>query len=132
MVTAPEKIVTDAGWDKIKLPEVCKFFTLEEIRDCYISLGADISELLSDEDFDLYLEEEEEVEEFLNNYDWESEEVKDREVKVVVAKATYENTQWGRMISTHACTGFSNWLVCWEIGRALYKACACMCRKIPR
>ncbi len=99
MAIAPEKIVTDAGWDKIRFPEVCKFFTPEEIRDCYISLGADVSELLSDEDVDLYLEDEEEMEEFLNNYDWAREEVKDKQVRVVVAKAIHENNQWVRLLT---------------------------------
>ena len=98
-ITAPDKIVTDAGWDKIKFSEVCNFFTPEEIRDCYISFFADISELLSDEDFDLDLECEKEVEEFLSNYDWGREEVKDKEVRVVVAKAIHENHQWVRLLT---------------------------------
>ncbi|MEM1395284.1 MAG: hypothetical protein AAGG00_18720 [Cyanobacteria bacterium P01_H01_bin.150] len=90
------EILCDAGWEKISFEKACEFFSPEVVREWYSSYWeeADISDLSAELGIDINQLDDQDLEKFLESYDWTP-----KEVNVVVAKAIYENHRWIRVLT---------------------------------
>ncbi|MDZ8226703.1 hypothetical protein [Nostoc sp. ChiVER01] len=93
------EIVTDAGWEKISFEEARKLFSPETFQEWYELFleNTDISEILSESNVDIDLDDESAIDKFLQRSNWTP-----KQVNLVVAKAIYKNHAWVRalLIST--------------------------------
>ncbi|MEH1997158.1 hypothetical protein [Nostoc sp.] len=93
------EIVTDAGWEKISFEEARKLFSPETFQEWYELFleNTDISEILSESNVDIDLDDESVIDNFLQRSNWAP-----KQVNLVVAKAIYKNYAWvrGLLIST--------------------------------
>lgn len=82
------EIVTDAGWEKISFEEARKLFSPETFQEWYELFleNTDISEILSESNVDIDLDDESAIDNFLQRSNWAP-----KQVNLVVAKAIYKN-----------------------------------------
>ncbi|MBD2536772.1 hypothetical protein H6G97_49055 [Nostoc flagelliforme FACHB-838] len=66
------KIVTDAGWEKISFEEARKLFSPETFQEWYELFleNTDISEILSESNVDIDLDDESAIDNFLQSSNW--------------------------------------------------------------
>ena len=89
------EIVTDAGWEKISFEEARKLFSPETFQEWYELFleNTDISEILSESNVDIDLDDESAIDKFLQRSNWTP-----KQVNLVVAKAIYKNHAWVRVL----------------------------------